>query len=303
MPMASVQSQLVLVALWAVAGVAAVWVIGPLFLFLTPLRTYETDVREDARETEPRGKEPEYDRRVAELKAAGFEPIGKTVEHIRFFTPLHWRWRSHGARWFASPDRKVYVEIHRLAAGHPQRMSANTVFDGGGLLATSTAPTGMGGEIGERYRRVEIGAEGVDELVRAHQLHVADFSRDAGLRAKAGTLAEVAAETCAITAPFISRGRFAGLYAVAALYVMPVFSVLRMIGRTHRVSWLAPAGLCVAASLFALFRLMALPEFRRTRWVAVVGVVAVSVGLLALVEVAARHRPNHRPTAAGHLTP
>jgi hypothetical protein len=291
MPMGIMQSQLVVVALWVIAGLASIWILGPLVLFLTPLRTFDTDVRDDAREAEPRGNDPEYDRCVAELKARGFAPIGKTVERVRFFSPLHWRWVSNGSRWFSSPDRKVYVEIYRLAAGHPQRMSANTLFEGGGMLTTSTAATGMSGEIGERHRRVEIGDEGVDQLVRQHERHVADFSREAGLRATAGTLAQVGAESRTMTQPFVSRGRFAGLYAIAAIYAMPLYSGIRMLGRVNRVPWLPPAALCVAAILFALFRLMALPEYKRIRWVALVGLIALGVGLPMLaIRMPLRHR-------------
>jgi hypothetical protein len=304
MPMGILQSQVGLVALWAAAGLAALWVLGPLFLFLSPLRKYDTDVGDDPREVEPRGKDPDYDRRFAELKALGFVPIGKTRERFRFFTPLHWLWLSNGCRWFASPDRRVYVEIHRLASGHPQRMSANTTFEGGGLLATSTAPTGMGGEIGERHRRVEIGDETVAELVSEHERHVSEFSRDAGLRVKAGTLAEMAVETRILSKPFVSRNRFIGLYAIAAIYVMPLWAVIGMMGRARNL-WLAPLFLCGAAALFALLRLAVLPEFRRFRWVAFVGVIALSLGVPFLsARLITHHRVDHR--AAAHpsdLTP
>jgi hypothetical protein len=295
MPMGILQSQVGLVALWTAAGLALLWVLGPLFLFLSPLRKYDTEVSDDPREVEPGGKDPEYDRRFAELKALGFVPVGKTRERFRFFTPLHWRWISDGTRWFASPDRRVYVEIHRLGGGHPQRMSANTTFEGGGLLATSTAPTGMGGEVGERYRRVELGVETVAELVREHERHVSDFSRDVGLRVKPGTLAEMAVETRMISKPFVSRNRFIGLYAIAAIYVMPLWTVIGMMGRARKLLWLPPACLCGAAALFALLRLAVLPEFRRVRWLAYVGLMALALGVPFLTSRAMpRHRLDHR---------
>jgi hypothetical protein len=291
MPMGILQSQVGLVALWAAAGLASLWVLGPLFLFLTPLRRCDTEVRDDPREVEPQGKDPDYDLRFAELNALGFLPVGKTRERFRFFTPLHWLWVSKGSRWFASPDRRVYVEIYRLASGFPQRMCASTIFEGGGLLATSTAPLGMGGEIGEHYRRVEVGAETVAELVREHELHVADFSREVGLRDKAGTLAEVAAETRVLSKPFVSRNRFIGLYAIAAIYVMPVWTVIGTMGRARRALWLPPAAFCGFAALFALLRLVALPEFRRVRWLAFTGLMALALGVPLL---SARLRPRHR---------
>ncbi len=293
--MGILQSQVGLVFLWVAAGLASLWVLGPLFLFLSPLRKYDTEVRNDPREVEPRGKDPDYHRRFAELKALGFLPVGKNIERFRFFTPLHWLWISNGSRWFASPDRRVFVELHRLSGGHPQRMSANTTFEGGGLLATSTAPTGMGGEIGERYRRVEIGDETVAALVREHERHVGDFSREVGLRVKPGTLAEMAAETRILSKPFVSRNRFIGLYAIAAIYVMPLWTVIGMMGRARKLLWLPPACLCGAAALFALLRLAVLPEFRRVRWLGFVGLMALALGLpLLSSRLAPRHRLDHR---------
>jgi hypothetical protein len=286
-----VQSHVVLVALWIVAGLATIWALGPILLFLTPFRTFDTEVRDDPRETEPRGKDPDYDRQVAELKALGLVPIGKTIERSRFFTPLHWLWVSSGSRWFASPDRKVYVSIHRLAGGHPQRIGASTVFEGGGLLSTSTTPTGLGGEVGERYRRVEIGAEGADELLRQHARHVDDFSRDAGLRAKPATLAEVGAEMGILSKPYIGRGRLAGLYAIAVIYLMPFMAVMGMVGRVHRAPALLPAFLCVAALFFAVLRLTVLPEFRRIRWLGFAIIFGLSLGVPFMTRLMPRHRP------------
>jgi hypothetical protein len=263
------QSQLVLVIAWALAVLASIWVLGPLLLFLSPLRRHEIDVQDDPREAEPRGNDRDYERSVAELKAAGFAPVGKTIERFRFFTPLHWIWRSDGARWFASPDREVFVELERLAAGHPQTLCANTIFDGGGLLATSTAPSGMGGEVGDRYRRVEVEDRGVAALLHEHERHVADFSRDAGLHARAGTLAEMAAETHVLAQPFVTRNRFVGLYLFATIYLLPLHQLIQMSDRPPRLPLLIPGLFCGAAALFALIRLLVLPEFKRFRWVAI----------------------------------
>jgi hypothetical protein len=299
MPMGFVQSQVGLLVLWAAAGVTALWILGPMVLFLTPLRTYDTDMRDDPREADPRGKDSEYDRRFAELTARGFVPIGKTVERFRFFTPLHWRYVTSGSRWLASPDRRVLLEIYRLAAGHPMRMCANTIFEGGGLLATSTAPTGVGSEIGERYRRVEVSGDSVDEFLREHERHVSEFSREVGLRVKAATLAEVAAETRILSRPFVTRARLAGPYAFAMIYLMPAWGVLSTAGHAHRVRWLPPAMLCGAALLFAIIRVTVLPEYRRFRWLAFAGLMAIVLGIpLVLPRMLPRHRSDHR--AADH---
>lgn len=272
------QSQVVLVISWALAVLSALWVLGPLLLFFSPLRRQEIDVQDDPREAEPRGNDRDYERSVAELKAAGFAPVGRTAERFRFFTPLHWVWRSDGGRWFASPDRQVFVALERLAAGHPQTMSASTVFEGGGLLSTSTTPIGTGGGVGARYRRVGIEDRGIAVLLREHGHQVADFSHDTGLRAKAGTLAEMVAESHVLAQPFVARNRFVGLYLFALVYFLPLYQLPGMLDRPHLLPLLMPSLFCGAATLFALIRLLVLPELKRFRWVAIAA--PVVAGLL-----------------------
>jgi hypothetical protein len=290
--MGFLHSQVGLVVLWMAAGLSALLILGPMILFLSPLRKLTKDVFDDPRLAEDPGNDADFARRIAELKALGFEPVGKTRERHRFFTPLHWNRVWNGCRWFALPDRKVFVEIHRLASGHPQRMTANTTFEGGGLLVTATAPLGMGGEIGERYRRVEVGNESVAELVREHERHVSDFSREAGLRVKAATLSDIATEESVMSKPFLARHRLAGLYVIPLIYLMPLFSMVRVIGRTHRNAWLPPLMLCGMAVLFAVIRLTVLPEFRRVRWLAFAALIALALGSPMLLARLPRHRLN-----------
>jgi hypothetical protein len=288
--MGFLHSQIGLVVLWMAAGLSALWILGPMILFLSPLRKLTKDVFGDPRLAEDPGNDADFARRIAELKALGFAPVGKTRERCRFFTPLHWNRVWNGCRWFASPDRKVFVEIHRLASGHPQRMTANTTFEGGGLLVTATAPLGMGGEIGERYRRVEVGNESVAELVREHERHVSDFSREAGLRVKAATVSDIATEESVMAKPFLARHRLAWLYAIPLIYFMPLFSMVGVIGPTHRNAWPPPLMLCGMAVLFAVIRLTVLPEFRRVRWIAFAALMALALGSPMLLARLPRHR-------------
>jgi hypothetical protein len=295
MPMGILQSQVGLLALWAVAGLSALWILGPMVLFLSPLRKLSSDVFDDPREADAPSNDADVERRIAELKALGFVPVGRTRERFRFFTPLHWNRVWNGSRWFAAPDRRVFVEIHRLASGHPQRMSANTTFEGGGLLLTSTSPSGMGGEVGERYRRIEVGSQSVAELVREHEGNVSEFSREAGLRVKAATLSQMAAENIVITMPFVGRHRLAGRYTLAAMYLLPLWGVIHTILRPHGLPWLPPLILCLIAAVFAILRLTVLPEYRRVRWLAFAGLVALLLGgPLLLPRVMPRHRSDHR---------
>jgi hypothetical protein len=199
----------------------------------------------------------------------------------------------------------VFVEIHRLAAGHPQRMNANTTFEGGGLLVTATAPTGIGGEIGERYRRVEVASETIDALVREHERHVSDFSREAGLRVKAATLSDMATETAIMAKPFVARHRLAMLYAPAMIYLMPLWAAIGTVRRAHRLPWLPPAMLCGIALLFAIVRLVVLPEYRRIRWLGFAALMALLLGFpLVLPRFLPRHRSDHRAADnPGEVTP
>jgi hypothetical protein len=288
MHMGHLQSQAALIALWVVAGLTMVWIVGPLLLFLSPLRKHTIAVREDPTATQPDGKDADYARCFAELTARGFVPLGKTIERCPFLTPLHWRWISSGSRWLASPDGRVHVALHRLAAGHPLRISAHTTFEGGGLLVTSTTATGLGGEIGERYRRVEVGNEGPAEVVHQHERHVDEFCRVTGLRARPATLAEIAPESIAIDKPFTARHRLASTYAIAFVYLMPVWSLLTAT-RAHRASLVVPIGLCMAALLFATLRIIALPEFRRFRWVGFIALMLLGFAVPLTTRLMPRH--------------
>jgi hypothetical protein len=145
------------------------------------------------------------------------------------------------------------------------------------LLSTSTTPSGTGGEIGDRYRRVEIEDRGVAALIREHERQVGDFGRDAGLRPKAGTLAEVAEECRILAQPFVIRTRFTSLYFIAAFYVLPLYTLIGMIGRPNRPPVLVPAFICGAAVLFAVIRLVSLPELRRFRWLGIAALMAAGV--------------------------
>ncbi len=288
------QSHVGLVALWGAAILASLWVVGPLLLFPSPLRSAAIEVRDDPREAEPRKREPEYERRFAELRARGFQPVGKTTESVRFFTPLHWRWVANGTRWLASPDRKLYVGISRIG-DRPQRLNAATIFEGSGMLMTSTTPANFAADLGERYRRVEIGQQGPDELITEHDRNVGDFSREVGLHAHAATLAQIAAELAVITKPYIVRRRLAKLYVPAMVFLLPLQSLVPMIHRGRVPPWLPPTSLCLLATLFALARVLVLPEFRRVpRRLALAGMLGYGLLLPQLLSMLMRLKPPHR---------
>ena len=62
--------------------------------------------------------------------------------------------------------------------------------------------------------------------------------------------------------------------------MLPLWTVIAMMGRARKlVPWLPLVFLCGAAALFALLRLAVLPEFRRVRWLAFVGLMALTLGV------------------------
>ena len=109
--MGILQSQVGLVTLWAAAGLATLGLSGLCPRSSRPSGSTTPKCAMTRARSNPAANIPTTTVVFAELKALGFVPIGKTRERFRFFTPLHWLWLSNGCRWFASPDRRVHVEI------------------------------------------------------------------------------------------------------------------------------------------------------------------------------------------------
>ena len=96
--------------LWALAVAAGVWIIVPAIGFAVYPLKFEVEVNEDPRVAEARGEDAAYDGWFQEFAALGFVPLGKTVEKCRFFTPLHWNWRSTApACWRRPIARRSFV--------------------------------------------------------------------------------------------------------------------------------------------------------------------------------------------------
>jgi hypothetical protein len=243
---------------WVPVIAGLVWMLAPLLLFWSPLR----EVEKRPLALVPLLADPEQEQRVDEFRARGFRPVGWMRERCWFFTPLHWVFTSNPEAWLASADGKVHVNVYRSPLGHrPIRVAAYTAFAGGGLLATGTAPATDTSGVGQRHRFVEIRDRGLDDLIAAHQQNVRDFCEQRGLRERAASLADVAAEWPALVAPFAARARFLLLYPVALVGALPALAALWPL--PLRAAPVVHASLCLlAVALFAHLRTSVLPEYQ-----------------------------------------
>jgi hypothetical protein len=260
--------------LWSAAVAAGTWVIGPAIGFLVYPRKFEVDVDEDPRAAEAHGDDPAYDAKLRELAALGFVPVGKVVEHARFFTPLHWHWRADGAGILVSPDRTTFAHLYRLAGTNPLRVTLATTFKGGGVLETASPGVGLDIDNGDD-RHIEVADTDAAGIVELHQRHARSFSDARSLSVEPMALPEMAARTIAFAQRNFGRSQVAGWYLRFAVCVGMAFPLLHDIGLPAAPAWARPVVLCLGALVFAAFRWAVLPG-RRYR------VLPVGVGLAAM---------------------
>jgi len=247
-----------------VAALDSVWILGLLF---------EVDINEDPRVAEARGDDAAYDGWFQEFAALGFVPLGKTVEKCRFFTPLHWNWRSHGTRVLASPDRKTFVCMHRVAGANPLRVNLVTTFVGGGVLETATPEMGLVINKGDD-RRIEVDEGDAAAIVRRHHQHVEEFSAGR-LTVEAMTFRELGARMVAYDQRNVPRSNLVATYMLFPMVGMFMFQTIWDSDPAAAPRWLRPATLCLTALVFAACRWASLPH-------RVPRVVRVAVCLVAL---------------------
>jgi hypothetical protein len=265
--------------LWVIAVAASIWILVPPVMYALGFTRIHTEVDEDPARAEPRGDDLTYERWFKQLQALGYRPIGRSVEKVRFFTPVHWRWRSLGSRWMVSPDRTTFVSFYRVVSNSPLRFSAETIFEGGGALGTVSTDSRLDFDPGGNFRRIELGAsiEPAD-LVEKHQEYVEWFCRERRLTVKRGAFREVVAETTELARRVLPKTGIRGLYAIVAIFLLPAWGALRIQQHEHAPLWFHPAvGICFAAWLFATARWLVLPS--RTRLVVRLVVVAILVSV------------------------
>ncbi len=135
---------------------------------------------------EPRGDDPDYERRYRQFEALGFRPVGTTRETAWFMFPFHWRWRSRGSRWMRNDDGTMLVSFHRLIADEPLHFGALTLTSGEGLVRTTCPGAGVDSYPEVNFGRFELRNVEPAELVEEHQRNVDAFCREQGLASKPG---------------------------------------------------------------------------------------------------------------------
>jgi hypothetical protein len=246
------------VGLWIVAVGLTIWILGPVVGFFLGRRRLEVDVHPESLIARPYPEDADGLRRYEQFIALGFRPVGWTSQHARFFTPLHWRWRSvQGARWLVSPDKRTFACIYRVVADEPARFGAVTLLDSEGSWETYYPGAGLEPErFGNRGRSEVQGVEPA-ELLAKHAEYVETFGRERGLRVRPATLAEVADATLIYARAYLAKqGTAAALLAVPlGLFVLPAASSFAALVRgSERARLHGAIGVIGAALFYCLFR-------------------------------------------------
>jgi hypothetical protein len=245
--------------LWAVAALATLWVVVPGVVFLLRLGRVDLDVEVDDNpgRAEPAGTNAAYQDRFRALTALGFRPVGMTTEKARFFTPLHWSWRSKGVRWLISPDRRTFFGLFRVGGSGPWKTCACTLFDGGGVVETACSRAGINAPDGD-LRRIEIAEVDPPGLLAQHQAQVERFTGERGSAARVATLREIALANLALTRRHLPRARVAmGTFPILMVFLIPLWSALHLVGQG--TGPVVPLMICASAATFAVIRWLILP--------------------------------------------
>ena len=245
--------------LCAAAALGLAWMLVPLLMVSIGWRPVRVTVTEDPLGVEPGSGDPSYRLRFSQLVAAGFRPLGTTVETCWFNTPLRWQRQSlQGERWLASADRRTFVALHRIVLDEPVRFGAVTLLEGGGMVQTTCPGAGLSGDVGLRCRRNEVQNVDAVDLLRRHRNNVEDFCRQRDLCAREATLRDVAAEQATCTRLTL-KGQKVGSYwqILLAVLVVPLLGFALMLytpGREDRHLHDLAVSALTATAMFAVVR-------------------------------------------------
>jgi hypothetical protein len=244
------------VALGIVAVAMAIWILGPVVAFFLGRQRFDVDVYAEPPLARPYPEDEDGSRAYRAFVDLGFQPVGWTSEHARFFSPLHWRWRSvQGARWLASPDGRTFVDLYRVVEDEPVRMAATTLFEGGGSWSTHYPGSGLETPPIGNHGRVEVRGVGPAALLEKHAEHVESFRRERGLVIKAATLAEVAAASLEHSRAQLAKMKLGGVAGLPLVgFALP--SVLMLAAPTHgdRARLFSLAGVLFMGLVYAAMR-------------------------------------------------
>jgi len=257
--MAMLQMPVVQILLWLAAAAATVWIVGPSVMYALRKNRFWIDVSDNGADAEPDGRDRKYEARFREFVALGFRPAGKTVEHARFMSPLHWHYKSHGARYLASPDGKTFVGNHRIAGGNPLRTTAYTIFEEGGMIMSASPGVPSIAEAGGNYKYEAIGDVEPAELLAIHARRVEAFARARALTVKAATMRELAAEDEKYSLLVLPKMKLGSTFGTVLMFIVPA-AMIAFTNRGALPGGMLPALICACAAMFALFRWAILPN-------------------------------------------
>jgi hypothetical protein len=257
--MATLQMPIVQVLLWFAAVAATVWILGPCLMYALGKNRFWVDVSDNGADAEPNGRDRKYEARFREFVALGFRPAGKTVEHGSFMSPLHWHYKSDGARFLAAPDGKTFVGSHRIAGGNPLRTTAYTIFEEGGLIMSASPGVALGAAAGGNYKYEPVGDVEPAELLDIHARRVEVFARERALTVKAATMREVGAEVEKHSLIVLPKMKLGLHFGMVITFMLPV-AMTAFTNRGALPGGSLPAVICACAAMYALFRWASLPN-------------------------------------------
>jgi hypothetical protein len=252
------EAPVVVALLWGLALLALAWSLLPAVGFALGLTRIDAEVIEDPAAPEPRQADPDYGRTLRAFTDMGFRPVGRVIEHARFFSPLQLRWRSQGENWLVSKDGQTFVSIFKPRGRDAWMASVKTSFVGGGYLQTVTSRAGLQVLSGKQWR-VEVGDIEPPELIAEHRRNVDEFGRENGVAARAASFRDTVDGMIALERRIFPRLKMAmSTYPLLLMFVAPLYG---MIGRGGGATvWFRPLALCFVALIFAGLRWMATPS-------------------------------------------
>lgn len=243
--------------LGAIALALAIWLLGPVVGFFVCKQRLEVDVHPGELLARPYPEDTDGLRRYDQWVALGFRPVGWTEEHARFFSPLHWHWRSaQGCRYLVSQDGRTYGSLYRIVDDEPVRFSAVTLFEDGGSVSTVYPGAGVDMKPDAKFGYAEERGVEPAELLERHAAHVERHQQQRAVAIKAGTLAEVAESVLAMSRQVVTKQKLGGLAALPLGFYLPALFMVPVAARGGRGGITALGGLIFMSLVAAAFRMI-----------------------------------------------
>jgi hypothetical protein len=241
------------------AALGLIWMLVPLLMASIGWRPVRVVVLEDPLTVEPGSGDPSYRLRFTQLVAAGFRPLGTTIETCWFNSPLRWQRQSlQGERWLASPDAQTFVALHRVVLDEPVRLGAVTLLEGGGMIQTACPGAGHSGDVGPRHRRAEVQNVDAVDLLGRHRKNVEEFCRERSLVVREATLRDLALEDTDCTRLALKGQKVSSYWQLLlVILVIPLLGFALMLhtpGREERHLHDLAVSVLTATAMFAVVR-------------------------------------------------